>query len=447
MSILSKQVLLIVLLFLNLFFLHSCNSRTYVQIPNDAALLHLLNERLTNVITQDGFSPPVASRIYAYSNVTSYQIFCANTQGYPQLSGRLHGLSNLSRPSSFTKIDKRIVLIYAFSNVANSIVYRDSILTNLRDSLLMIYMGHIDDSVIVNSQNYAEVLSKEIISWSEKDGYSQTRKMPIYKPSSALMCWQPTPPKYADAIEPYWGVQRPFAIDSSSWESKQFEVPFDTNPGSLFYAMMKEVYDTTAHLDSIKIMIAHFWDDNPLIILSKGHTMLNYRQIGPPGHWINIAAILCRKRMLTADQSADVYLRTSLALADAFIACWQNKYKYCTMRPVTYINRYIDPNWKPIIETPPFPEFTCGHSTISAAAAQVLADYFGDSITFIDNTNDPYNLPVRTFTSILDASEEAGKSRIYGGIHIRYSCIKGREQGLKIGHYITLCLTKGKDRI
>jgi hypothetical protein len=416
----------------------SCHTNKGVPPANDADLIHVLNDRLTNVIMQDGFTPPVASRIYAYSNIAAYEASITGTGEYQSIAHQLNGLDSLPSAPKRNLIDKRIALVCAFTIVANSIVYRDSILQNLCDSFVDIYSVAIkDESIVKNSIEYAKQLSAAIINWSNKDGYAETRKMAVFTPGHRLSDWQPTPPKYTDAIEPYWGSLRTFVLDSAAQYSSPLDIPFDTTKGSAFYNMNVEVYEAILKRDSVQMMIARFWDDNPLIVLSKKHTMYNYRQISPGGHWINIAKIVSVQKKLNLQQSCDVYMRVSLALADAFIACWHTKFITNLIRPVTYINQYIDAGWKPLLETPPFPEYTCGHSTISAGASQVLANYFGDNVEFIDDTNDPYNLPIRTFHSFLGASEEAGLSRLYGGIHYHHSCEVGRKQGLEIGSYVT----------
>lgn len=421
----------------------SCNNKKVGRpLQAEADIIHLLNDRLTNVIMQDGFSPPIASRIYAYSNVAAYEAACLGVNGYKSLEHQLHGLDSLPKPEKGQKLDNKIVLISTFAQVANSIVYRDSILQNLADSLVEIYATEGGDAEIKKaSLLYAGKLAEAIIGWSLKDGYGATRKMPIYTPFNGPQYWEPTPPKYADAVEPYWNTLRPFVIDSAAAYAVPFSMAFDTVKNSAFYDMCKAVHDSVADADSVRNMIAHFWDDNPMIALSKGHTMLAYRQITPGGHWISITKIVSKQKQLNLQQACDIYMRVSLSMADAFIAAWDLKFKTNLIRPVTYINRYIDAAWKPLLETPPFPEYTCGHSTISAAASQALADYFGDNVDFVDNTNDPYNLPIRTFHSFLKASEEAGMSRMYGGVHYHNSCIVGRNQGLTIARLISARVT------
>ncbi|HLT51686.1 MAG TPA: vanadium-dependent haloperoxidase, partial [Arenibacter sp.] len=127
---------------------------------------------------------------------------------------------------------------------------------------------------------------------------------------------------------------------------------------------------------------------------------------------------------------------TSMAVADAFISCWDEKYRSNLIRPETVINQYIDENWIPILQTPPFPEYTSGHSVISGAAAIALTDIFGDNFAYDDDTEVPFGLPVRSFTSFNQAAEEAAISRMYGGIHYRAAVENGMDQGRDLGLFL-----------
>src|SRR5687767_11199096 len=125
-----------------------------------------------------------------------------------------------------------------------------------------------------------------------------------------------------------------------------------------------------------------------------------------------------------------------MAVFDAFIACWHQKYVYNLLRPVTYLRRLVDPTWMPLLVTPPFPEYTSGHSVQSAAAAQVLTDLFGD-LAFTDHTHDARGLPPRSFRSFMEAAQEAAIARLYGGIHFRAAVERGIQQGICIGKRVT----------
>jgi hypothetical protein len=130
---------------------------------------------------------------------------------------------------------------------------------------------------------------------------------------------------------------------------------------------------------------------------------------------------------------ASTLAKLGCAQADAFVSCWSTKFKYNLLRPVTYIKRHIDKAWEPLLITPPFPEYTSGHSCQSGAASTVLTAVFGESFAFDDATHVDEGLPVRSFPSFTAAAEEAAMSRLYGGIHFRFGNEVGLAQGRAIG--------------
>ena len=195
--------------------------------------------------------------------------------------------------------------------------------------------------------------------------------------------------------------------------------------------------------DEEKLLIARFWDDNPNVSYTTGHVTYFKQKLTPPGHWISITSSAIRKNNLNMMEAAETYVMVATALFDGFISCWDAKYAYNSIRPDTYIERYIDADWDPILQTPPFPEFPSGHSVISAAAATVLTQKFGDGYAFADSTQMAIGLPVRTFKSFNEAAAEVGESRIYGGIHFRPACDLGYKQGNAVGNLVLQKLRTG----
>ena len=206
--------------------------------------------------------------------------------------------------------------------------------------------------------------------------------------------------------------------------------------GSLFYKEVMEVYEVGNNLDEEQKEIASFWDCNPYVINQTGHVMAATKKITPGGHWIGIVKIACQKEQTDIMKTAQAYALTSIALADAFISCWDEKFRSNLIRPETIINKHIDEEWLPLLQTPPFPEYTSGHSVISNAAAIALTSIFGDNFAFDDDTEVKYGLGVRSFTSFIDASEEAAISRLYGGIHYMPAIANGVTQGKSLGKYV-----------
>ena len=164
--------------------------------------------------------------------------------------------------------------------------------------------------------------------------------------------------------------------------------------------------------------------------------MFGTKKISPGGHWIGITKIACESEDLNLMETAETYTMVSIGLADAFISCWDEKYRSNLIRPETIINQYLDREWKPILQTPPFPEYTSGHSVVSASSATILTKMFGDNFYFIDSTEVEYGLDVRTFESFHQAADEAAISRLYGGIHYMPAITNGVDQGKQIGQYV-----------
>jgi hypothetical protein len=168
----------------------------------------------------------------------------------------------------------------------------------------------------------------------------------------------------------------------------------------------------------------------------KGHVMFATKKISPGGHWMNINRLACKKSNADFVQSAEAYALLSVSLIDGFISCWDEKYRSKLIRPESYINEHIDEDWVPLLQTPPFPEYTSGHSVISAASAVTLTKLFGDNFSFVDSTEVEYGLTSRTFASFNDAAKEAAISRLYGGIHYRPAVVNGLTEGTALGNYI-----------
>jgi hypothetical protein len=202
---------------------------------------------------------------------------------------------------------------------------------------------------------------------------------------------------------------------------------YSEDPRSPFYAEAHECYLALRALTPEQEAIARFWSDDPGLTPT------------PPGHSISILTQIVRAGDVGLAGAAEAYAKVGIAVADAFISCWSTKYRHNLLRPVTYVRRLIDPGWTTLLVTPPFPEYTSGHSVQSAAVAQVLTDTFGPT-AFTDRTHERRGIPARSFDSFMDAAHEAAISRLYGGIHFRAAIERGIEQGLCIGRRVAaLC--------
>ena len=416
----------------------SCHNKQYKANSDNANLIHELNKGLMEAVVQDGFSPPVSSRVYAYPNIAAYEAVIHQDSNFMSYAGQLKGLIELPQPGKGKNYLWEIVMIQAFSDVAKYLVYRDYIIEEKYQSLLREARGTgVDEDEVVLSIEFGKELGGAIISWAKKDNYAATRNFSKFTVSDAPGSWKPTPPKYMEALEPHWAKVRSFVLDSTSQFREPVWCKFSTDKNSEFYKRAEEVYTIVNTLKAEKLDVCKFWDCNPSPINVQGHVVTTNRQNTPGGHWMGIARIAAKERKMSLVETCEVLSKTSIALADAFKVIWDSKYATNSIRPVTYIQKYIDPNWSPILETPNFPEFSSGHSGISAAAAYVLTEKFGASFSFTDSSNVPFGFAPRKFSSFSEAAEEAAISRVYGGIHYIPSCEIAAKQGIRVGEIVT----------
>lgn len=406
--------------------------------PADAELLHSAAAQLTDVIVYDIFSPPQASRVYAYASVAAYEALRnMEPSAYRTLAGQLNGLTAVPAPVADSEYYLPLSAVHAFMTVGKTLTFSQARMDSLRAAMdERIRRSGIPAPVYARSIAYGEQVAQHVLAWSKTDHYLQTRGMPKYTVTAEAGRWVPTPPAYMDAVEPNWMRVRPFVMDSASQFRPEPPLPFDTTPGSAFFQQMKEVHDVQKTLTDDERELTAFWDCNPYVMNVQGHAMFATKKVTPGGHWIGIVAIASRKAHADMLRSAESYVRTAVALADGFISSWDEKYRSNFIRPETAINRYLDEGWEPLLQTPPFPEHTSGHSVISTAAAVVLSAQFGPGFAFVDSTETTYGLPVRSFPSFEKAAAEAAISRLYGGIHYRHSIEQGILQGQRVGDLV-----------
>lgn len=422
------------LIILSLFALLSCKEAKK-DIEVSANELHDAMQKLTDVIVHDIFSPPVASRIYAYPSIAAYEILALNDSTYRSLAGQLRGFESIPAPA--IEIDHDVAAVDAFLLLGKALIFSEDRIEEYRQN----WHQHVLDrglskKILNNSMEYAQKVHDHIMAWADKDNYKQTRTFQKYTITDDPAKWQPTPPGYMEAIEPHWNKIRPFVIDSATQFVPTPPTDFDMAEDSPFYQEVMQVYEVVKGLDEEEKEIASFWDCNPYVMNVHGHVMFATKKITPGGHWIGITKIACYKTNADLAKSAQAYTLASIALADAFISCWDEKYRSNLIRPETVINKYLDEEWLPFLQTPPFPEYTSGHSVISGAAGVALTSIFGEPFHFVDSTEVRYGLPPREFDSFTDASDEAAISRLYGGIHYMPAIENGVTQGRALGRFV-----------
>jgi len=404
-------------------------------------------QQLTDIIVFDIFSPPQASRNYTYPSIAAYEVMAQDSNQYLSLEGQVSDLKNVPQIDPSLSYCLPLAAFQAYISTGRHFIFSEAKMNDFEAKIYAEYKAiGIPQDIFARSTAFGKEMAAHIIAWSDGDNYKETRTAPRYEVvSDQAGRWAPTPPDYMDGIEPHWSSIRPFVIDSATQFAPVPPPSFSMDKSSKFYKDLMEVYDVGKEIEqkadkdssaAEKLAIAQFWDCNPYATQHYGHVMFATKKITPGGHWQGITAIATRQAESDFAETVHAYMRVSIALADGFISCWDEKYRSNLIRPETVINQHIDEDWRPVLQTPPFPEYTSGHSVISAAAAEALTAIYGDGFAFNDTSELLYGLPARSYPSFRAASEEAAISRLYGGIHYMPAIAEGVTQGRKVGNYI-----------
>jgi len=432
---------------ITLFFI-SCKKDSPIQVTTKDYCAAV--DTVTGIMVHDIFSPPVASRIYLYPNVAAYEIMAQNSTKYISLEGQLKGLEPIPKLDVKSGVNKNLAALIAHIEVSKQLIFSEEALEKYRDVLYKKWEDENPKEFEV-SKEYALKVADHIKKWMGKDNYKQTRtysKFSVYSDQPGR--WQPTPPSYMDGVEPHWGEIRTLVMDSASQFKPKAPFPFSTDKNSDFYKQAKETYDvgnlisgklkevetTKSALIPEESSIATFWDCNPYATVTQGHMTFAKKKNTPDAHWINITKIALKQSNSNFETTVFTFTKTSIGIFESFISCWDEKYRSNVVRPETYINQNIDENWRPQLQTPPFPEYTSGHSVVSTCSSIILTTIFGDNFSYVDNSEFYFGLPDRRFKSFKQAAEEASISRLYGGIHYRAAIENGVVQGTNIGNFI-----------
>jgi PAP2 superfamily len=421
------------------FTLFSCKQRgDYKAYTANPILYCKTVKKLNDIVLENNFPPMIAARNYAYANIAAYECVAAGSDKYASLAGQIAHMPTMPKPADPVKTDFDLAALLAFAKVGNAVTFPEGSLMDYYERLkLEADSAGMPADVLDNSVKFSDTVVATIMAWSKKDNYAQTRSSEKYTVKDEEGRWVPTPPAYTQAVEPHWMEIRPFVLDSAG-ECRPMPAPAfnykDTN--SMYYKCMMEVKNVGDNLTDEQKNIADFWDDNPFKLNVSGHLMFATKKFSPAGHWMNIVGIAAQKAKADFPTTVYAYAKTSIALFDGFISCWDAKYRSNYVRPETVINKMISPEWRPYIQTPPFPSYPSGHSVISAAAAEVMTDIFGENLSFKDTSSLEFGIQSRQIESFRKASLEAGLSRLYGGIHYRFDLDSGNVEGVKVGKMV-----------
>ncbi|MBL0169840.1 MAG: vanadium-dependent haloperoxidase [Gemmatimonadaceae bacterium] len=438
-------------------------------------------------VRSERLGPPVAARISAYSALALYEGYAADTRSsLRSLAGQLNGLQTLPLAPAGDALDGPSVAAEAERVVMDSL-FRDGMPGTRRtiDSLAAAQVAARAAAGVSAADRdralaHGRAVGNAILAWAATDSFFATRGRP-WAPSGKREEWTNTAnvsqfvpqtlsgqsdlvqlanpnvhedvegattkgtftnrPKAEGATtlpafnpmkptEPYWGTLRPFVIANGDECGPPPMPAYSEQASSAFYKIGKQFYDTVSALTPDQKQIALFWADNPVAT-------------GTPGfHWISVVNLMVARRGLSADDAVALYALTSIAIHDAFIGCWREKYRSNVVRPVTFVQRVFDKKFQTVIPTPPFPEYPSGHSVQSGAAVEVLIAMLGDTIPYIDSTQVDIGQPPRAFASFSAARREVAISRVYAGVHYFPAVADGLTQGQCIGRKVGALKTR-----
>lgn len=419
----------------------SCNTKSdYKEILRDPILYSHTVHELNTVVMGNNFPPIIASRNYTYASIAGYEAIAA---GYPEqyqsLAGQVKGLTNVPKPEAGKVINFELAALLAFCKLGEAVTFPEGSMGEYVDSLKKLARNHgMPKEELKNTEDYVSALTEVIMAWSKKDNYAETRSYPKYTVMKEVPGrWIPTPPAYTEAMEPNWREIRTLVLDSANQFTPPPPPPFDMkDKNSLYYKEVMAVKNAGDSLTEEQKHIANFWDDNPFKLNVSGHVMFATKKFSPPGHWMSIVGIAAKEAKADFAKTVYAYALTAISQFDSFIHCWDEKFRSNYMRPETVINEYIDQEWRPLLQTPPFPEYTCGHSTVSATNAEALTYVFGDNFAYTDTSELEFGIASRSFKSFRDAAIENNWARFYGGIHFHNSCLVSTDYGKKVGEFI-----------
>ncbi len=364
---------------------------------------------------------------WAYSSIALYEAVVPGMSGYQTLAGQLSELP------AMPKIEPGKA--YHWPTTANTVLaamtrnfYMDSVTQGGKDSIKLLedafntrYQNEVDAATIERSKSFGKEVAERVFKWALTDGF--LTKHPVYVLPTGPGQWEKTPPDLLSPQRPFWSTNRPLMAGSVAASQIPPPPPFSTDPSSGFHAAAKEVYDVSKTLTDDQKAQALFWRDVP----GGGHA-----------HWLSIflQVLYLEGNKAMLDKAALVFAKMGISQSDARISCWKAKYAYNLLRPVTYINTVIDKNWKSFITTPNHPEYPSAHSSFSAPGAIVMTTEFGDNYAFTDNSYNFLSLPARNYRSFSHAATEAGESRVFGGIHYRFTLAAGSNLGNAVAKYM-----------
>ncbi|HEX8023227.1 vanadium-dependent haloperoxidase [Mucilaginibacter sp.] len=427
-----------------LFGMMSCSPKKQPELTNQD-VSKVINH-MTSVMVHDVTNPPLAARFYTYTCLAGYEVVAENDKQISSMHGILNQYPDIKPPKQNAVYNYQLSTILAMFETAAKLQPSGALMLGYEASFIDSCKNiGFSSEVVDSSKSYAKAISKQILAYAKADGYRKISNYPRYKVKQTPGSWDLTPPAYMLPVEPYFNTIRPMTLDSASQFVPDAPIPFSTDKNSLFYKYLQMSYAKSGNgLKQEEKDIANFWDCNPFAVQNDGHMLIGLKKISPGAHWMGITAIACKQAKTGFSKTVQVNTAVAIGLLDGFICCWEDKYRTNRIRPETAIRKYLDPHWKPLLQTPPFPEYISGHSVVSSTAAVILTHYLGDNFKYTDDVEVNFGVPPRHFNSFTQAAKEAAISRFWGGIHFMDAIDNGIVQGNKVGNLVVAKLSGQK---
>ena len=385
-----------------------------------------------------GITPPVQARIYAYMGLALYESLIEGMPRQRSVARHLTGFGRL--PKAHGQHYWPLVASAALAEVmrglwgdATNVAAQNVADIDVLEARWEAAASHVPAGIRRRSIDFGHAVGAAVFETSKSDGEHRaylSNVSPSYVPPVGPDLWVPLPGQMA--IQPFWAASmRPFVTRGASCDPGP-PPAYSETPGSTFHAQALEVYQVSAHLTPEQLTIARFWADGP-------------GSIGGPGHSLSTTGQVLVEVGANLEEAAEAFARVGIADADALLSCWYSKYTYDRIRPITYIQRVIDPAYATPLPTPAFPEYSSAHSVQTAAALSTLQLLFGD-VGYTDHTHDADHFAPRSFASLTESMNETGISRLYGGIHFRAAIFDGFAQGRCVSARVNALPWRRSDR-
>jgi len=440
-----KRSSLIILLLFSLFFItSSCHKKNRPELTNRD--VSKVISQMSDLMVHDVTNPPLAARFFAYTCLAGYEAVSENDKHIKSMQGVLNEYPVIRAPKQISGYNYQLGAVLAMMETAGKLQPSGSLLLKYEETFLdSCRRIGFSDEVIDSSRHYAKFISTKILAYAKADKYRQINNYPRYKLKRTAGSWDLTPPSYLVPVEPYFNTIRSLTLYSAAQFVSVPPIPFSTDKKSAFYKYLLLNYAKSGNgLTREEKNIANFWDCNPFNVQNDGHMLIGLKKISPGAHWMGITGIACNQAKTSFSKTVEVNAVVAIGLLDCFICCWDDKYRTNRIRPETAIRRYLDPNWKPLLQTPPFPEYTSGHSVVSSTSAVILTHYFGNDFHYTDNVEVNFGIPPRHFNSFIQAAKEAAISRFWGGIHFIDAVNNGVIQGTNVGNWVINKVSEAK---